>query len=201
MTTTEVELLPPAVARDVARVEQLVRLVNEAYAAGEAGLWLPGTSRTEPGEIGEAIARGEMLAARSEGRLVGCASVRALDAGTADLAFLSVAPESWGTGVGRALVRAAEDLARRRRRTAMQLELLVPKGSRHPQKERLRAWYERLGYRMVRSAPFEQVAGHLAPGLATPCEFHVFRKPLTEAAPVAWRTTRPERAREQQASG
>jgi hypothetical protein len=65
--------------------------------------------------------------------------------------------------------------------TAMQLELLVPKGWVHPEKERLRSWYTRLGYRVVRSAPFEQVAAHLASQIAAPCEFLIFRKPLADA--------------------
>ena len=62
--------------------------------------------------------------------------------------------------------------------TTMQLELLVPKGWVHPEKERLRSWYTRLGYQVVRSAPFEQVAAQLAPQLATPCEFLIFHKRL-----------------------
>jgi hypothetical protein len=62
----------------------------------------------------------------------------------------------------------------------MQLELLVPKGWVHPQKDRLHSRYTRLGYRVVRSAPFEQVAAHLACQLAVPCEFLVFRKQLKE---------------------
>lgn len=48
----------------------------------------------------------------------------------------------------------------------------------HPEKERLRRWYARLGYRIVRSAPFEEVASHAASELATPCELLIFRKPL-----------------------
>jgi hypothetical protein len=75
-------------------------------------------------------------------------------------------------------VRTAEELMRSHGMTTMQLELLVPQGSVHPQKERLRGWYTRLGYRVVRTAPFEEVAAHLAPQLATPCEFLVFHKPL-----------------------
>jgi GNAT superfamily N-acetyltransferase len=176
--TAEVEQLAPDEARDPALIGELVRIVNEAYAVGEAGLWLEGTTRTEASEIGETIRSGEMLAATVEGRLVGCAYVRQLDADTADVSLVSAALDRWGTGIGRELMRSAEDLMRSRGVTTMQLELLVPKGWIHPEKERLRRWYERLGYRVVRSAPFEQVAAHLAPQLATPCEFLVFRKSL-----------------------
>jgi GNAT superfamily N-acetyltransferase len=176
--TTEVRLLAPSEARDEVLVAGLVRIVNGAYAVGEAGLWLEGTTRTAPDEIAEAIRSGGMLVATLEGRLVGCAYVRPLDPGTADLGLLATAPERWGGGVGRELVRTAEEMMRSRGVTTMQLELLVPKESVHPEKDRLRGWYTRLGYRVARSAPFEQVAAHLAPGLAAPCEFLIFHKPL-----------------------
>jgi GNAT superfamily N-acetyltransferase len=177
----EVKLLAPGEAREEVLAEELAGLINAAYAVGEAGLWLEGTTRTGPGEIAEAIRSGEMLAATLEGRLVGCAHVRPLDARAADLGLISVAPDQWGSGVGRELVRSAEDLMRSRGMTTMQLELLVPKGWVHPEKDRLRSWYTRLGYRVVRSAPFEQVAAHLASQLAAPCEFRIFRKQLEEA--------------------
>jgi GNAT superfamily N-acetyltransferase len=175
----EVQALAARQARDDTLVKELVRLINRAYAIGEAGLWLDGTARTGPDEIAAAIRGGELLAATADGRLVGCARVRPLDADTGDLALVSAVPEQWGGGVGRALVRSAEELARARGNTAMQLELLVPKHSTHPAKERLRAWYTRLGYRVVRTATFEEVAADLAPRLATPCEFVIFRKRLT----------------------
>jgi GNAT superfamily N-acetyltransferase len=177
--TVEVKLLDPGQAGDEGLVEGLASLINRAYAVGEAGLWLEGWSRTEPGEVAEAIRSGGVLAATVEGRLVGAAYLQQLDAGTADLGLISAAPDQWGTGVGRELVRSAEALMRSRGVTTIQLELLVPRGWVHPEKERLRSWYTRLGYRVVRSAPFEEVAAHLAPHLATPCEFLIFRKGLT----------------------
>ena len=116
--------LGPDESRDEVLVEELADLINAAYAVGEAGLWLEGTTRTGPGEIAEAIRSGGVLAAGLEGRLVGCAYLRPLDAHTADLG---------------------------------------------------------VGYEVVRSAPFEQVAAHLASQLAVPCEFLIFRKPLAGA--------------------
>ena len=117
-----------------------------------------------------------------DGRVVGCACVRPLDTSTADISFISARPESWGGGIGREVVRAAEELVRSRGATEMQLELLVPKEGVHPAKERLREWYERLGYQVVRTASFEEIATHLAADLAKPCEFLIFRKPLSEPA-------------------
>jgi GNAT superfamily N-acetyltransferase len=176
--TAGVELLASDRARDEALVEELVRLVNAAYEVGEAGLWLEGATRTQPGEMADMIGSGGMLAATLDGQIAGCAYVRLLDADTADLALVSVAPERWGGGVGRQLVHSGEELMRSRGATAMQLELLVPKEWAHPEKDRLLAWYTRLGYRVVRSAPFEQVAAHLRSALGTPCEFLILRKDL-----------------------
>jgi hypothetical protein len=90
--TAEVKLLAPDEARAEVLVDDLVRLINGAYAVGEAGLWLEATTRIRPDEIAEAIRSGGMLAATLEGRLVGCAYVRPLDADTADLGLVSVAP-------------------------------------------------------------------------------------------------------------
>jgi GNAT superfamily N-acetyltransferase len=164
--------------RDEALADELARLVNDAYAVGEAGLWIEGTRRVTPAEMADAIRSGGLLAATLDGRLVGCAYVRPIEAGTADLGLISTATDQWGGGVGRRLVHAAEELMRSRGTTTMQLEVLVPTEWSHPAKEQLRAWYSRLGYRVVRTAPIEDVAAHLAPSLATPCQFLIFHKPL-----------------------
>jgi GNAT superfamily N-acetyltransferase len=175
---TEVKVLAAHTARDEAFVDQLVCVINRAYEIGEAGLWLDGATRTGPGEIGEAIRSGGMLAATSEGQLVGCVYLRRLGPTTVDLGLLSVAPDQWGHGVGGELVRKAEQLMRSDGVTTMQLELLVPKGWVHPEKARLRAWYTRLGYKVVRSERFEHTAAHLTFQLRTPCEFLIFSKSL-----------------------
>jgi GNAT superfamily N-acetyltransferase len=176
--TTEIRLLSPAEARNESVVGQIVRLINAAYAVGEAGLWVDGWTRTNRAEIAEAIRSGGLLAATAESDIVGCACVQPIDADTADLGLVSAAPEHRGSGIGRELVQSAEELMRSRGVTTAQLELLVPKDWKHPEKERLRAWYTRLGYGVIRVARFEEIAPHVAPQLLTPCEFLVFRKTL-----------------------
>jgi GNAT superfamily N-acetyltransferase len=172
--------LEAAAADDEVLVAKIAGVVNRAYALGEDGLWRDGTTRITAAEVAEAIRAGDMLVASADGAIAGCAYVRPLDPTTADLGLVSAEPEERGRGIGRKLVRAAEDLMRERGATTAQLELLVPKDFVHPEKERLRAWYTRLGYRVVRTAPFEEVATHPASGLAVPCEFLVFRKPLSQ---------------------
>jgi GNAT superfamily N-acetyltransferase len=174
----QVELLTPGAADDASLVDELARLINRAYAVGEDGLWVEGTLRTSAAQVAELVRGGGTLVATVDGEIVGCGCVKALDATTAVLGFVSTSPERQGSGVGREIVRSAEELVRSRGATTMQLELLVPKGWVHPHKDRLRAWYTRLGYQTVRSAPFEEIATHSASQLTTPCEFLVFRKAL-----------------------
>ena len=175
---TEVRPLAPAEAHIDRLVTWLVRIINDAYAIGEAGLWLDGATRTDAVEIAEAIKSGEMLLATGDGRIEGCARVQPLTETTADLGMLAVTPERWGGGAGRVLVHTAEDLMSSRGVTTMQLELLVPMGWVHPEKKRLRDWYTRLGYEVTRSASFDDVAAHLRPQLRVPCEFLIFHKRL-----------------------
>jgi GNAT superfamily N-acetyltransferase len=148
----------------------VLALVNAAYAAGEAALWQPGAQRISADELRELIARGELAVARRDGAVVGCVRTT-----PGKLGLLAAAPSELGTGVGRALVAFAEDFSRARGAHAMQLELLVPRAGSHPFKERLHAWYDRLGYRPVdrRHADFE--------GLAVACQLQIYEKPLTGA--------------------
>ncbi|HWM08803.1 MAG TPA: GNAT family N-acetyltransferase [Solirubrobacteraceae bacterium] len=163
-------------AADESHAGEVARVVNAAYAIGEAGLWLEGNSRTTAAAVAESL--DEMLVATEDGRVVGCARVQPIDATTADLGLISVEPEHWGGGVGRRLVRAAEERMRAAGVRTVQLEVLVPRDGVHREKVKLRAWYERLGYEVVRTAPFEEIAVHPASDLAVPCEFLVFQRSI-----------------------
>jgi ribosomal protein S18 acetylase RimI-like enzyme len=152
----------------------VTRLINAAYDAGETGIWQPGWTRTSQAETQELIAAGEIAVARTEDEVVGSVRVRKLDDETAELAMLSVDPQAFGTGAGRALLTFAEQ----HHGTAfMQLELLVPRGAPHPQKERLHAWYSRLGYRQISAREFDE------PLLAGRADLRTYRKNL-RAAPA-----------------
>jgi deazaflavin-dependent oxidoreductase (nitroreductase family) len=175
---SKVEQLPPDAAGDRALMDELVGIVNEAYDVAEAGLWVEGTKRTSPEHLADIVRAGDLLVATLADRVVGCVRVRPLDEATAELGLLATAPDQWGNGIGRELVGAAEDLARARGAVTMQLVLLDATDAANPGKGRLRAWYEGLGYRFVRSAPIEEVSSHAAAELVTPCAFLVFRKAL-----------------------
>jgi GNAT superfamily N-acetyltransferase len=163
------------VAHDEAVAAELAALVDRAYAKGEAGLWTDGVDRTDEAEIAEAIRAGQMLVARGD-RILGCLRTRALDDATSDVGLIGA--DAWGAGTGRALLEAAENLARSRGATIMRLELLVPRAGTHPTKERLREWYTRRGYAVVDRVPFEDYVPQAAPLLAAPGDILLFEKPL-----------------------
>jgi GNAT superfamily N-acetyltransferase len=92
--------------------------------------------------------------------------------------MLAAASARQGHGIGRRLVAFAEQDRREAGCTVMQLELLVPQGWEHPTKGMLARWYGRLGYQVVRKGSIENDFPHLAPLLATPCDFLIYHKDL-----------------------
>ena len=179
---SQIGLLAPTVADDERLVGEITALVNVVYAEVESGLWADGAARTDPGEVGDMIAAGQIAVARDAGEVVvGCVRVQQLDDRTGEFGLLAADPARRGEGIGRDLVRYAEDVSRGRGLDAMQLELLVPREWSHPSKEFLHGWYTRIGYRPVRTDRIEESYPHLAPLLATPCDLVVYHKPLAES--------------------
>lgn len=169
---------PAESAADAALVASIAELVNRVYDEAEAGLWRPGAERTSPADIAGLIADGQIATARDGDRVVGSVRVQSLDADTAEFGMLAADPELRGRGIGRELVAFVEALAAERGARTMQLELLVPTTWAHPSKEFLRAWYERIGYRVVRTGHLAELYPDLAPLLATECDLLVFHKAI-----------------------
>ena len=159
---------------------EVTDLINAAFAAGEEGLWLPGSRRLDaPDEVVAALAAGELAGVRGgDGALSGCVRVLELDERAAELGWLSVARSAVGTGLGRELARYAEARARELGKRALQLRLLVPKRGEHPFKLRLDGWYRRLGYVPVDRVDFALAVPHAAPRLREPCDIVIYEKPL-----------------------
>jgi len=174
-----IELLTAEDSRDARLVGQLADLINHVYAVAEAGLWVDGATRTTTGELAELIVDGEIAVARRDGQLAGSIRIRDVAGGASEFGMLVAAFEQRATGVGRALVEFAEQRTLERGRSAMQLELLVPREWEHPSKEFLKAWYGRIGYRLIRTGSMEDAYPHLAPLLATPCDLLGYEKALS----------------------
>ncbi|MFB4284141.1 GNAT family N-acetyltransferase [Nonomuraea sp. MTCD27] len=170
--------LPAGAAADDGLMAELADLVNEVYAVAEEGLWADGVARTSVAEVAGYVKAEEIAVALVDGRIAGCVRVREVDGDTSEFGMLAASPRHRGSGLGRELVRCAERLGRAEGRGVMQLELLVPRDWPHPSKEFLAAWYGRIGYRPVATGVVERDYPHLAPYLATPCHFVIYRKDL-----------------------
>ena len=164
--------------QDVRLAGRLADLVNEVYAVAERGLWSDGFTRTNAAEMADLIARGEIAVAERGGKIAGTVHVEDVDDDAAIFGMLAAVPAQRGAGVGRALVDFAEQRSRERGRRVMRLELLVPRGWRHPSKELLKGWYDRLGYRVVRTGAMDAMYPQLAPRLAGPSDLLVYEKAL-----------------------
>lgn len=180
MIEDEVDIgrLDPAAGDDQGVTSLLADLINEVYQEGEKGLWLDGAERTTPAEVAGLVRAGEIVVARLGGQIVATVRVQRLDADTGEFGLLAAAPARHGAGLGRRLVAFAEQRCRDQGCRTMQLELLVPRGWVHPAKDRLAQWYGRLGYRVVRTGSIDEDFPHLAPLLATSCDFLIYHKPL-----------------------
>jgi GNAT superfamily N-acetyltransferase len=178
LTVLEIQLLAAEVAADGVSVREISDLINRVYATAEEGLWVEGATRTTVSEMAELIAAGQIAIARIDGRIVGAVRIQQLDSVTGEFGMLVADSARRGEGIGRDLVIFAEELSRQRGLHVMQLELLVPRGWTHPTKAFLHAWYTRIGYQPARSGTIDESYPQLAPLLATPCDFVIYRKDL-----------------------
>ena len=171
-------MLPSRACDDVRLTAALAELINEVYAVAEEGLWVAGTPRTTADEVAGLVGNGQVAIARASGRIIGCVRVQRLGQGVGEFGMLAVLPAYRGTGLGRDLVSFAEREAGDQGCGTMQLEILVPRTWSHPSKDFLMSWYARIGYRRHRVGAIEESHPHLAPHLATACDFVIYRKDL-----------------------
>ena len=151
-------------------------MINDAYAAGEQGMWPPGTPRIFEAEVRALVDAGELIVVRRDGAVAGCVRVHALDSATGELGLLSTA--RIGSGVGRELVALAEAWAREQGLARMRLTLLVPRTGTHPFKARLHACYSKLGYRSIARRDFADELPESARLLTAPCDLVYYEKAL-----------------------
>lgn len=165
-------------ADDPALIDDITSLVNVVYEESERGLWRDGATRTDTKEVESLLAAGELAGCRRDGRIAGVIRIQLLDEETGEFGMMAADPALRGQGIGRDLVAYAESAVRATGRGFMQLELLVPREGTLASKEFLAAWYTRLGYSLVRLGEIEEHYPALAPMLAVPTDYRIYRKPL-----------------------
>ena len=98
-----------------------------------------------------------------------------------DLGMVALSTRHHGRGLGRAMVRFAEERCRAGLGlSVMRIELLFPTAAEHAFKVRLAAWYSRMGYAETANSPrsFFDAYPAYAPLLAGVCDYRVYEKRL-----------------------
>ncbi|ASK62397.1 GNAT family N-acetyltransferase [Virgibacillus phasianinus] len=178
MQSIEIQMLPFNASANLVDMEHVTDIVNRVYAASEGSLWMRGVVRTTKEEMAGFTREGEIAVARSMGQILGCVRVRRIGQETGEFGMLAVDDGYQGTGIGRRLVRFAEEKCQKEHLHKMQLELLIPLKGSHPAKLILRNWYERIGYHPIHMEPIDAAFPKLTKMLAIPRQFVVFQKEL-----------------------
>lgn len=177
---------PVSSAEDSALVTHLTKLINTVYTIAEKGIFYDTYARTDAEEV-RGLLRAEGLALASTcltapfskpASIIGCIRVVRPASNVGGFGTLVAAPEARGSGVGRQLVDFAEAYCRSQGATQMQLELLVPTDVVNHFKAWIQAWYEKLGYRIIRIEDFGKTYPKLAPHVCAPVEYRIFQKTL-----------------------
>ncbi|WP_453993331.1 GNAT family N-acetyltransferase [Bacillus nitroreducens] len=178
MQSIEIHMLPNNESKNIEEMEHIASIVNRVYETAEGGLWIPGAFRTSATEVAELTKSGEIAVAQSMGKIVGCVRVHQIDQETGEFGMLAVDEKHQGSGIGRELIRFAEQKCNAEKLRKMQLELLVPQEGSHPDKVKLEKWYTRIGYQPIRTESIDTSFPRLAQMLAIPCKFIIFQKEL-----------------------
>ena len=149
-------------AATAADAPALTDLLNEAYLPAEAFLY--DGPRTSVEDVAARLAKGVFLLVRSTQGLDGCVYVEPRGQ-RGYLGMLGVSPRRQGTGLGRELVHAGEALLRGRGVERLEIDVVSLRTE-------LFGFYERLGFRVVGTRPFEE------PRAKLPCHLVVMEKPL-----------------------
>ena len=127
-------------------IPDIVRLVNAAYRVED---FFKLTDRTDEAEVRQDMEQHAfILAIDEQGQLAGSVEVRAAD-GRGYFGMLSVDPPLQKTGLGATLIGQAEEYARERGCTVMELTYVNVR-------EELPAYYRRFGYEESGTAPFAE---------------------------------------------
>jgi GNAT superfamily N-acetyltransferase len=125
-------------------VPALTRLINAAFVVEQVVF---DGDRVDDLGVRVYMSGGTFLLVDDSGGVAGCVYINTQD-GRSYLGLLSVQPARQGTGLGRQLVAAAENLARESGSRVMDLRVISAR------REQLLPFYQRLGYEFVRTEPF-----------------------------------------------
>jgi predicted N-acetyltransferase YhbS len=130
----------PSVPADA---EAIARVVNAAFVVERVAIE---GDRTDAQQVRSMMDKGKFLVAEDASGVAGCVYIEPRG-DRSYLGLLSVDPQRQGSGMGRRLLTAAEDLARTGGSRGMDLRIISPRSELLP-------FYRRLGYVETGTSPF-----------------------------------------------
>lgn len=162
-------------------IQRFYDIMIHGYAVTEVEIWGTEYKRMFSDEFEAIVSKGELLGAWIDDIPVGSIHVYSLSEKTFAFGLFSVDFDFKGKDIGRKLIEAAEEHARKKGADFMELEILRLKNKELEVKRRLNDWYVRLGYELISTTDFvdrkpdkaEKVKNFIAPSV-----FDFFRKSL-----------------------
>lgn len=145
------------------QTKAITSLINSAFRKAES-FFIEG-DRIDVESVRALMGKGQFLILDNHGHLKGCVYVERRGE-RAYLGLLAVDPQLQNSGIGSALMKAAEDQCRRKGCRFMDLKIVNLRTDTH-------AFYSHRGYQETGT---EQFPSHLTPKL--PCHFVTMSKPL-----------------------
>ena len=158
-------------------VQNLVVLINTAFAYSEGGMWKDEYERTCEEELRKLIQDKQLFVAKLNSKIIGACKIT-ISNNIGDLGMLAFGQEERGKGYGTEFLHFYENYCKKIGCQAVNLEVLYPKNQFHLVKDRTIKWYKRNGYKEERDEDFGANLPHLAHHLAVPCRYTVFQKIL-----------------------
>ena len=133
---------------DLHLADDVLGMVNTAYAISEGDMWTEGHQRMNLPRLKEMISQQELIIAKLGEEVVGCLHIENLGKPNVGFKMLVVKNSHRGKGLGQHIMDYVHKLAEAAEAESIELELLFPVEMFHRDKEMLKAWYGRMGYRI-----------------------------------------------------
>ena len=162
-------------------IQRLYELMVYAYEVTERQIWGPNYVRMFLDEYSQLLETDKILIAHFGEHIVGSIYHYPISENSYAFGLLNADFDESGEGIGRALIEGAELSAKEKGAEYMQLEILRPDDIHVPQKEKLKNWYQSMGYVFSRTGKFEELKpekAEKAKKLVNPSSFDVYIKPL-----------------------
>lgn len=159
-------------------IERLYQLIVFAYAETEVEMWGEDYIRIDRATFMKYYEQDEILVAWHENEVVGGIRHFEIDKDTYSFSLLGADFNKKGLGIGRSLVVAVEEIARKENYSKIHIEVLEPKEFKVDFKTVIMNWYERMDYEIVKRLDFAELYPENARNLLVPCDFVCFKKDL-----------------------